>query len=50
MFVATGHAGQIRVVTEAAEEEALDDTSGRPPSGWEVVADHEQSGPRDYRW
>ena len=50
MFVATGHAGQIRVVTEAVEEEALEDTSGRPPRGWEVVADHESSAPRDYRW
>ena len=50
IFIATGHAGQMRAATEAAEEEALEETTAPTPKGWEVVADREPSGPRDYRW
>jgi hypothetical protein len=50
LFVATGHAGQVRAVAEAEEEEALEETAAHTPKGWEVVTDREPAGPRDYRW
>jgi hypothetical protein len=50
VFIATGHAGQIRGADSADEEDALEQTSGYTPAGWEVVSDREPSGPRDTRW
>jgi hypothetical protein len=49
VFIATGHAGQIRG-TAFDEAEAIEETTGQKPVGWEVVTDREPSGPRDYRW
>ena len=49
IFIATGHAGQIRGAA-FDEAEAIEETSGLTPAGWEVVNDREPGGPRDYRW
>jgi hypothetical protein len=50
IFVAMGHAGQLRAVALDEEEEALEQTNAHAPAGWGVVVDKEQGGPRDYRW
>ncbi len=50
IFIATGHAGQIRGAASADDEDALEETTGHTPAGWEVVTDREPGGPRDYRW
>jgi hypothetical protein len=51
VFVATGHAGQIRAAAvEREEEEDFEETSPHTPKGWEVVLDQDASAPRDYRW
>lgn len=50
IFVATGHAGQIRAAAIDAEDAYLEETSAHTPAGWEVVMDREQPGPRDTRW
>lgn len=49
VFVATGHAGQIRGAA-FDEADAIEETSAHTPDGWEVVSDREPGGPRDYRW
>ncbi len=48
IFIATGHAGQIRGAA-FEDAEAIEETSGLTPAGWEVVSDREPGGPRDYR-
>lgn len=50
IFIATGHAGQIRGVAFADAEDAIEQATGQTPAGWEVVSDREAGGPRDYRW
>ncbi len=50
IFVATGHAGQIRASAAEEEQNALIEESTHTPAGWEVVSDREPDGPRDYRW
>jgi len=50
IFVATGHAGQIRASAAEEEKIALVEASTHTPAGWEVVSDRDPGGPRDYRW
>lgn len=50
IFIATGHAGQIRGAVFADAEDAIEQTTSHTPAGWEVVSDRESGGPRDYRW
>lgn len=50
VFVATGHAGQLRPSAADEEEEEREVAAALAPVGWEVVGDSESSGPRDYRW
>ncbi|HUR16305.1 MAG TPA: CPBP family intramembrane glutamic endopeptidase [Candidatus Limnocylindrales bacterium] len=50
IFIAMGHAGQMRAVAIDEEEEALEQTTSHAPAGWGVVVDREQGGPSDYRW
>jgi hypothetical protein len=50
IFVATGHAGQVRAVALDADEAELEQTTAHTPVGWEVVVDRDSSGPRDTRW
>lgn len=50
VFIATGHAGQIRGSAFADEEDAIAETTAHTPAGWEVVSDRETGGPRDTRW
>ena len=50
VFIATGHAGQLRPTTTEEEIEERAESSQLTPVGWEVVGDTDSSGPRDYRW
>jgi hypothetical protein len=50
VFVATGHAGQVRAVALDDDEADLEQTTAHTPAGWEVVVDRDSSGPRDTRW